>query len=166
MLCTSLIRLPGLQHRGLSKACWHSLFTVLLVAAGCNDGRPPRVPISGKVLIDGQPLQYGYVQFIPNGARPSGGRLNEKGEFSLSCFEKQDGAVLGLHRIAVNASETSNNVTKWYAPKKYQDVETSALSQKITEPTKNLVIELTWDGGKPFSEKMDSPIEDDPFASH
>ena len=35
--------------------------------AGCGDGRPTRVPVSGQVLIDGAPLTHGYVRFTPAG---------------------------------------------------------------------------------------------------
>jgi hypothetical protein len=35
----------------------------LLVLSGC-DSRPKRVAVSGKVLIDGEPLTYGTVIFL------------------------------------------------------------------------------------------------------
>ena len=52
-----------------------ALAVVFLALAGCGDGGPKIVPVSGIVLIDGQPLTYGHVQVIPEGWRPaSGGR--------------------------------------------------------------------------------------------
>lgn len=137
-------------------ACPKAWFAAGMVAAlclGCGDGRPARVPVSGKVLIDGEPLKYGYVEFTPTGARPSGGRLDENGHFTLSCFDQGDGAVLGLHRIAVKAAEhRSETQTFWHAPKKYNSANTSGLTQEITEPTDSIVINLTWDGKRPFLE--------------
>ena len=121
--------------------------------AGCSEGRPTRVPVAGRVLIDGQPVKSGYIRFMSSGARASGSRLSENGEFSLSCFEKNDGAVLGTHQITVNACESiGRDKQKWHAPKKYGDITTSGLTQEIKEPVSNLDINLTWDGGQPFIE--------------
>ena len=43
---------------------------------GCNGGRPDRVQVSGRVLVDGEPMSipegaFAYIQFHP-GRRPSG----------------------------------------------------------------------------------------------
>src|SRR5262245_51706742 len=89
------------------------------ITVGCSDGRPQRVPVAGQVLIDGRPLRYGYIKFIPQGARASGGGLDENGRFVLGCFEAADGAVLGKHRVEVMAQKTlSETKIEWFAPKK------------------------------------------------
>ena len=44
----------------------------------------------------------------------------------------------------------SESKARWLAPPKYADFRKSGLSFEITEPIDDLVIELTWDGGKPF----------------
>ncbi len=127
---------------------------LLSVLVGCGDGRPGRVPVSGQVLIDGKPLTYGYIEFITAGARPAGGRLDEEGRFTLSCYEKNDGIIPGNYQVEVNASEgLSNNRKRWHAPKKYFSKDHSGLNQEVTEATNSMVIELTWDGGKPFVER-------------
>jgi hypothetical protein len=127
--------------------------TGLVLAPGCSDGRPARVPVSGQVLIDGQPLKYGFVRFLPEGSRGSGGELNANGHFTLTCFEPNDGATLGVHRVEVSACEgLTATKFKWHAPKKYAAYSTSGLQQDITGPNNNLIIELTWNGGKPFVE--------------
>jgi hypothetical protein len=140
-------------------------FSVLafIFLAGCNDGRPARVPVSGQVLIDGQPLKYGQIQFIPDNARLSGGRLDAEGRFTLSCFEKNDGAVLGLHRVTITAGEfVSSSQTRWHAPKKYADVTKSDLTQQVSDFANDLVINLTWNGGKPFVETYEADSESSP----
>jgi hypothetical protein len=136
----------------------HSLLTAtlgaaLLTAVGCSDGRPARVPVSGKVLIDGQPLQYGYVRFVPEGGRPSKGNLGSDGMFSLYCYEPGDGAVIGTHRVEVSGMQSiSEWEMRWHAPKKYADMNTSGITKEVSQPTDSMVIELTWAGGKPFTE--------------
>jgi hypothetical protein len=113
------------------------------------------VPVAGQVLIDGQPLTQGHVRFIPADARPSIGTLNAQGEFRLTCFDGQDGAVPGSHRVEVIAAEElSSKEMRWHAPKKYSDFETSELVVEVDRPRDDLLIELTWDGGKPYVEKF------------
>lgn len=127
----------------------------IILWSGCNDGRPTRVPVSGQVLIDGKPLTCGYLRLIPGNTRPAGGRIGPDGRFQLGCFEKQDGAPLGTHKVAVIAQEVlDSRRMRWQAPKKYIDPETSGLTTTITGPTDSLTIELSWAGGKPFVESV------------
>jgi hypothetical protein len=136
-------------------------FSALIVCSGCGDGHPTRVPISGQILIDGKPLKCGTVRFIPTGHRASQGKLDENGRFTLSCYAENDGAVVGKHKIEVSGFEmVKPTLMRWQAPKKYQDQATSGLTQEITEPTDNVVINLTWDGGKPFDEVYYAPGAD------
>ena len=125
----------------------------LLVAAGCGDGRMPRVPVSGQVLIDGKPLAHGQILFVPPEGRASQGRLDAEGRFKLTCFDDGDGAVVGSHKLAITAAEPiSAFKTRWYAPKKLADHRTSGLTQEISGPTDNLIINVSWEGGHEFVE--------------
>lgn len=127
----------------------------LALVLGCGDGRPERFAVSGQVLIDGEPLTYGSIKFVPEGARPSSGKLDEQGRFVLSTYGKNDGIIPGTHRVEVNAAEwLSGKKRKWHAPPKYFRYKTSGLTQEITGPTDSLVINLTWDGGEPFVERV------------
>ncbi len=125
------------------------LFAVFLstcLCAGCSDGRPGIVPVSGQVLIDGEPLTHGFVRFAPPNSRVAMGRLDKEGHFRLTSFESGDGAVVGNHRIAIKSHEplAGSNKIKWHAPRKYSNYSSSGLTQKITEATDSIVIELTW----------------------
>lgn len=124
---------------------------------GCGDGRPRRVRVSGQVLIDGEPLTVGNIRFVPSDARAATGSIGPHGRFTLTTFEKDDGCVPGTHPVVVTAFETiSAGAIRWMAPPKYRDLDTSDLSVTIDKPTDSLVIELRWDGGKPFVQRMDS----------
>jgi len=145
-----------LDRRTVARAGQVLALLAAAVAIGCGPRRPARVPVSGKVLIDGQPLRLGYVRFVPQGARPSGGPIRPDGRFRLNCFGGEDGAVPGSHRVSVDASETLGRDSKrWHAPKHYADFTTSGLEVEIDGPTDSLVIELSWDGGKPFVERYE-----------
>ena len=149
---------PARERVGRGVRAWAALSclgALGLSAAGCSDGRPERALVSGQVLIDNEPLSFGFIRFVPKGARPSGGTLDENGRFTLSCDGENDGIVPGVHRVQVNAGEwISNNERKWHAPPKYFRYQTSGLTQEITGPTDSLVIQLTWDGRKPFVERV------------
>ena len=125
-----------------------------LSAAGCGDGRPKRVPVSGRVTIDGEPLTYGFVRFHPQeGGRLGQSRIGPDGRFSLTTYDKGDGVTVGTHAVEVLAGEpVSDTKTKWHAPKKYAERATSELTVTIEKEEQDLPIELTWGGGKVFVE--------------
>jgi len=128
---------------------------MLIATAGCRDSRPERVPVSGQVLIDGKPLGYGFIRLVPEDARPATGELDADGRFTLKTFEDGDGAVLGTHPVMILAAEQiSARKQRWHAPKKYSDAKTSGLTATIDGPTDSLLIELSWEGGKPFIETI------------
>jgi hypothetical protein len=130
-----------------------SLAVLCAISIGCGDGRMSRVPVSGKVLIDGKPLTKGSIRFISPNSRASGGVLDSEGRFVLSCYENGDGAVLGTHQIEVTANErVTPTKMRWFAPKKYGNMNLSGLQQEITGPTDSVVVNLSWEGGKPFIE--------------
>ena len=141
--------------KGLDMNCGRllglSLF-VLVTIAGCGDGRPKRVKVSGIVVIDDQPLTRGFISFVPEEARSSFSLIGEDGRFTMTCYEEDDGIISGTHKVAVTCNEPLGETgMKWWAPKKYSDAQTSGLEYTIEEDTPDLRIELTWDGGKPFT---------------
>lgn len=144
------------RQRGALLPIAFAALAALSVASGCGDGRPKRVPVSGQVLIDSQPLGFGIISFVPENDRPSTARLDKQGRFTMSCFEPGDGVIVGRHAVEIVAREpVGADRLKWHAPKKYADAGTSGLSEEITEPTDTLIIKLTWDGQKgPFIEVL------------
>jgi hypothetical protein len=130
-------------------------WALMLVAVGCGDGRPNRVPVSGQVLIDGKPLAAGIIRVIPDDARPAMSYIDENGRFELTTFDQRDGCVPGTHKVVVLGNRLDSGRVEWLAPKKYWSPTTSGLTVTIDHPTDSLMIELTWDGGKPFFERLD-----------
>jgi hypothetical protein len=124
------------------------LLLLLPLLAGCDD-RPRRVPVSGVVTIDGQPLDRGNIKFVPQNGRPSAGAIGEDGRFTLTCYDGNDGALLGTHRVQVASNRIiSDSKIEWFAPPKYADFRTSEISVDITEPVEDLKIELAWGNKK------------------
>jgi hypothetical protein len=149
------ILVNGVQVALNSRLQYSALTVCLLLLAGCADGLPERVPVSGTVLIDGKPLSRGSIMVIPDGQRASGGSIGPDGRFTLSCYELNDGVVPGTHRVTVQATEhISERETRWPTPKKYGNPNTSGLQITVDKPTEDLKIELSWEGKQPFVERM------------
>ena len=131
-------------------------FLLACVLLGCGDGRPRRVPVSGQVLIDGQPLPGGNqatIQVVPRDARPAFGKIDNDGHFTLTTFDTNDGCVTGTHRVAVVYSvPIGNRGVRWLVPKQYSDPSTSELDVTIEGETNDLTIELTKAVGGPVDE--------------
>jgi hypothetical protein len=120
---------------------------------GCSD-RPRRVPVSGQVLVDGQPVTAGFVRIIPTDARPAWGTIGADGRFTLTTFEDNDGCVPGTHKVTVSAFQQTGSSLRWLAPKRYCEPGTSDLSAKIEGPTDSLKIELSWAGADERTEEV------------
>lgn len=148
-----------LRKRHISCVCLRSYALaasalVILSALGCGDGRPKRVPVSGVVLLDGEPLPNCHLQFVPTEGRASRGHTDEQGRFSLTCYDPDDGVLTGTQRVAVSAFREINGETiQWNVPKKYMNHKTSGLQYEITEPVEDLKVEITWAGDQPFVER-------------
>lgn len=126
----------------------------LTAAAGCDSG-PKVVPVSGTVLIDGQPLAHGSIQVSVEGHRAAAGKIGSDGRFTLTTTDDGDGVLVGTHKVIVVGTETLGpGAHKWHAPPAYAKYDTSGLTITVDKPTKDLKIELTWAGGKPFVEKF------------
>jgi hypothetical protein len=124
------------------------LLLVPLVLLGCGDQRPKRVPISGRVTIDGKPLDVGCVQVQPEGHRAAYGTIGPDGRFQLTTYEPNDGCVLGEHPLViVNAHKKLNETTGLVcAPEKYQFPQTSGLKLSVQGPRDDANFDLTWKG--------------------
>jgi hypothetical protein len=78
-----------------------------LAVAGCERG-PTLVPVSGNVLMDGKPLEFGYVTFQPASGPPAQGKIESGGVFSMSSLKPGDGAQVGTHMVSVLSFEGHN----------------------------------------------------------
>jgi hypothetical protein len=80
---------------------------VLLLLAGCQQGKTPLAPVHGRISYRGTPLQGGTVVFTPDASRGTTGPLAQAeiqsdGSYSLRS-EQGYGAVPGWHRVTVAA---------------------------------------------------------------
>ena len=87
------------------------LAAAVATMAGCGSGLEefPVAPATGVVLCGGDPISSGRVQFSPKqpdpdaieAGKPARGVIGPDGTFTLSTYERGDGAVVGVHSVAV-----------------------------------------------------------------
>lgn len=145
------------------------LATLSLLAApsGCTRYRedewsrawPARVPVSGAVTLDGQPVEGANVVFATDRAGKAYNAMavtDAQGRFRLQTFRPQDGAVPGTHRVQIAKSTFSDPpadlppeasftpVETSQLPKRYRDAKTSGLTAEVAEQGPNeFVFELS-----------------------
>jgi hypothetical protein len=92
-----------------------TLYFVLSV--GCGGGSDfPTAPTTGKVICEGKPVPYVMVFFEPLETGKSGlvgkqgfAYADENGKFAISTYGKEDGAVVGHHRVRVGRPHSEDH---------------------------------------------------------
>ena len=78
-------------------------FVLALPAVGCGKAKPATAPVTGRVLLDGKPVADAAVMFEPvDGGVPARGSTSGDGGFTLSTFARDDGALVGRHRVSIS----------------------------------------------------------------
>jgi len=78
---------------------------LLPLLLGCGTGGPELAPVSGRVTLDGRPLELADVVFQPEGAlSPSYGRTDTEGRYQLGYKRGVTGAIVGEHMVAISVS--------------------------------------------------------------
>jgi len=80
------------------------LMSIALLLQGCG-GAAGFVPVSGKVTLDGQPLEGASVQFHPKEAEAEGsyGKTDAEGKYTLKrASDDATGAAVGEHDVTIS----------------------------------------------------------------
>jgi hypothetical protein len=86
-----------------------SFLVISCILIGCGGGakpnREPVFPVRGKVTYKGQPVVGADVTFTSETANRSAfGRTDDKGEYKLTTFGSNDGAVEGKQTVLISKS--------------------------------------------------------------
>jgi hypothetical protein len=73
----------------------------LLVLSGCFGGRSDLGQVTGTVTIDGEPINYASVTFMPTQGRASIGLTDLNGVYNLVYVIGENGALIGNHKVIV-----------------------------------------------------------------
>ena len=130
-----------------------SVVAVLLLAIGCQQNAENTHPVYGKVTVDGQSLPAGTVLFesISSGAtgrhHTARGRIDGDGNYRLTTFDEDDGAIEGRHRVAVlpthNTGDSAQLNSQSQIPGRYTSIETSPLHFDVVAGNNEIDIALT-----------------------
>ena len=96
----------------------------LFLAVGC--GAKNVAPVSGKVTLDGKPLDNASVTFEPdvssNPGPTSYGKTDAGGSFSLKVVgSEKNGAMVGKHQVRISAFEGAETKSSDDNPKPLKD---------------------------------------------
>jgi len=150
--------LPLSRHLGIGGVL---LGLALGIMTGCGSSGPQMGRVSGKVTYQDQPVANATVTFLPEaaGSQSATGITDASGEYQLSTFGKNDGALVGKHRVNVVARaafegklppgageamlEEFQAAGKPLIPQKYFNVETSGLSFEVESGSNQFDLVLT-----------------------
>ncbi|QDT29279.1 hypothetical protein Enr10x_46300 [Gimesia panareensis] len=126
-----------------------AVLLALFISAGCggkSEDLPETVAVSGVVTYKGNPVPEATIMLYPvQGRKPASGRSDAEGKFTLTTFNKDDGALPGEHQVTVNAFQsTPEGVSmKSSIPTKYSNPSSSPLKVTVSETEPELKLELT-----------------------
>jgi hypothetical protein len=83
-------------------------FVILMACfAGCGKSGPELAPVSGRVTVDGQPMENVDVTFQPDEMRPASyGRTDADGHYELGYKRGVQGALLGQHTVRIKVERS------------------------------------------------------------
>src|SRR4051812_42888985 len=127
------------------------LLVTLLFVAGCNRG-PKMTPVTGKVIYNGRPLEFGVVMFQPPSGQPAQGEIQPDGTFNMSTYRLNDGVVLAKHKVRIACYESmrpgivkgpgERTLGKPLVPEKYTLFDQSGLAADVNENNHEFTFEL------------------------
>jgi hypothetical protein len=90
------------------------LLLPLLAALGCSGGN--RAAVTGKVTVDGQPLEQGRIMFVPDQANPgpTAGAPIVNGNYTVPAA---NGVFIGKNTVQINAvRKTGQKIQSPFGP--------------------------------------------------
>lgn len=93
-----------------------SIAALILTVSACGPSRPAVAPVTGRITVGGEPMTTGVIWFYPTTGRPATGLIDADGRYALGTFTKGDGALLGDHRVVIEARDLSQPEGQRSAP--------------------------------------------------
>ncbi|MCA9190260.1 MAG: carboxypeptidase regulatory-like domain-containing protein [Planctomycetales bacterium] len=135
-----------------------SLLTFAFIAIGCSPSGPDIASVKGTVTMDGKPLEYATVIFIPtSGGRPAVARTDKEGQYELRFSGGRMGTIPGLNKVRITTvrdpgeDEDGNPIpgSKETIPMEYN--QTSKLEFTVEDGKENVADFQLESGGKILS---------------
>lgn len=115
----------------------------MVVVSGCSSSTSELVPVSGKVTLDGDPVEAAVVVFEPEGGGPlASGFSDASGWFTLTCGDQGKGARIGMNRVSITKTKLAaaqsaeeeydlDEAIQWLVPAKYANNQTSRITVEV-----------------------------------
>ncbi|MEQ8633710.1 hypothetical protein [Gimesia maris] len=81
-----------------------SLSLLFLSACGGGSDTPPLGTVTGVVTLDDKPLADAEVTFQPEKGRPSLGKTDSEGNYTLVYTASDNGALIGPHKVLITTA--------------------------------------------------------------
>jgi len=140
--------------------------------SGCGESRPATAPVSGRVTYQGKPVPDGQIMFHPAHGRPAMGAIGPDGGFTLTTFKPGDGALLGHHRVTIEATRVTGDfptedlkgkgkrldvgtvsdkplTVEWLVPEIYSRLQTTPLTAEVKSGENTVTFDLPVGSGRP-----------------
>lgn len=100
--------LPSMERHQLGMRTPFLFPLVMTVLAGCGKTGPDVAPVSGRVTLDGRPIEFVDVTFQAEGKSPGVGRTDKDGHYALMYKRGVVGTPIGPNRVTlmVNTERT------------------------------------------------------------
>ena len=125
------------------------LAITIAAMAGCGKSELGLVPVTGVVLLDGNPLSTGTLTTSKEEGLAARGTIRSDGTFTLETRGVGEGAEIGKHLVAVLAYESADPGNpearkKLLVPAKYTNAFSSGLEVEVgPEGARDVKLELT-----------------------
>ena len=118
------------------------LLAAISLLGGCQSNELEVARVRGVVTLDGIPLEGGTVLFTPQRGRSANGTIGADGSFTLTTYGNGDGAIVGVHQVAVFAgaprrvdrpidADVPEQNERLLVPQRYRDPHRSGLTFEV-----------------------------------
>lgn len=85
---------------------YFSLLAVVALVVGCSKSGPDVAPVTGRITLDGQPINNTDVAFYPEepGKSPSSARTDNDGHYELGYKRGVMGGMIGNNTVRISTS--------------------------------------------------------------
>ena len=134
------------KNTGLAWSMLGLCAVAMLPLLGCG-GSGDVAGVEGTVTLDGAPLADAAIVFQPEGGRPSSGRTDAQGHYTLEYTATESGAQIGKHKVMITTAGMEEDATgnlvevKETLPAKYH--EKTELTAEVTGGSNTIDFELT-----------------------
>ena len=150
------------------------LLAMACLFPACGHRPLPLAYVSGRVTVDGRPVEQGRITFLPvDGRRPATAPLGSDGRYALGTFNARDGAAVGDHAVVIDARAADGprptsladelarptagtGVVTWIVPEPYAAAGTTPLRTTVTAGRNVLDFDV------PISEPPENPASTGP----